>query len=134
MFFAGTETTSNSLQLAIAVLVRYPDTQSKVQCQLDRMEVEVITMELRAVLGYVEAKIYEICRVCHVNSFGQPWYAFNLHTNSGPDEMLNPVNIGRKKCPGKMEKIGKEQPSLEPNVGFTNKTNLFSFLTKISIR
>jgi len=192
MFIAGSETTSNTLQFAIAVLVRYPEVQAKVQSHLDRVEDEWVTMEHRSSLGYIEATINEIWRFCHVAPFGPPRYAhsdvvidktvipagssvmyntFSLHTDKDywgdpevfrpdrfmrgdiyvPDDMLNPFGIGRRKCLGEtlarmenfiffanllkrfsFEKIGKEPPSLEPNVGFTNKP--FSFKTKISIR
>ena len=192
LFIAGSETTSNSLQFAIAVLVRYPDVQAEVQSHLDRIEADVIRMEHKASLGYVEATLNEIWRFCNVAPFGPPRYAhsdvkinetvipagssvmyntFTLHNDKDhwgdpelfrperfmrgdtfvPDEMLNPFGIGRRKCLGetlarmenfiffanlmkrfRFEKIGEEPPSLEPNVGFTNRP--FSFKTKIFIR
>ncbi|KAL0267964.1 UNVERIFIED_CONTAM: hypothetical protein PYX00_010079 [Menopon gallinae] len=64
LFMAGSETTSNSLVMAILYMMIYPEIQSKVQMNID-MVVPVDrlpTLQDRQRLGYVEAVLLEVLR------------------------------------------------------------------------
>jgi len=72
LFIAGSETTSKSLQFAIAVLMRYPDVQSKVYENLDTIEADLITMSDKTQVSYAEATLNEVWRFCNIAPFGPP--------------------------------------------------------------
>ena len=76
LFVAGSETTSKSLQYAIACLMRHPDVQTKLQADIDKLETEgLVTLEHRGRLAYVEATMAEIWRTCNISPFGPPRHA-----------------------------------------------------------
>jgi len=75
LFIAGSETTSKSIQYAIAVLMRHPDVQTKLQAELDEIESEVITLKDKNQLPYTEATLSEMWRFCNIAPFGPPRYA-----------------------------------------------------------
>merc|ERR1712227_363832 len=75
LFVAGSETTSKSLQYAIAVLIRYPEVQAKLHANLDSVKRDVITCKDKPDLAYVEAVLSEIWRFCNIAPFGPPRYA-----------------------------------------------------------
>merc|ERR1711872_365935 len=62
LFNAGSESTSKSLQYAIALMMRHPDIQEKVHQELDKIDVDYVTMKDRSKLPYVEATLNEIWR------------------------------------------------------------------------
>jgi len=72
LFIAGSETTSKSLQYAIAVLMRYPDIQLKLHENLDSIESDLITMSDKTQLSYAEATMNEVWRFCNIAPFGPP--------------------------------------------------------------
>jgi cytochrome P450 len=74
LFLAGSETTSKSLQFAIACLILHPEVQDKVQEELDRVADgrQQVTMADRPQLPYVEATLHEVWRYCNVTPFGPP--------------------------------------------------------------
>jgi cytochrome P450 len=74
LFLAGSETTSKSLQYAIACLILHPEVQDKVQEELDRVADgrQQVTMADKPRLPYVEATLNEVWRYCNVAPFGPP--------------------------------------------------------------
>ena len=72
LFNAGSESTSKSLQYAIALMMRHPDIQEKVHQELDKVDADYVTMRDRSTLPYVEATLNEIWRFCNVAPFGPP--------------------------------------------------------------
>ena len=72
LFNAGSESTSKSLQYAIALMMRHPDIEEKDHQELDKVDADYVTMRDRSTLPYVEATLNEIWRFCNVAPFGPP--------------------------------------------------------------
>ncbi|CAG9835981.1 unnamed protein product [Diabrotica balteata] len=68
IFIAGSQTTSNTIDFAILMMILYPDVQDKVRCCLNEAfeKSEEITFSERGRVPYVEAVVYEVQRYCHV--------------------------------------------------------------------
>jgi cytochrome P450 len=72
LFLAGSETTSKSLQYAVACLILHPEVQDRIQAELDCCVAaagggrQQITIADRPRLPYVEATLHEVWRYCHV--------------------------------------------------------------------
>jgi len=88
LFLAGSETTSKSLQYAIAIMVRYQDVQEKVHQELEKLDVPCVTMNEKPKLPYVEATLNEIWRFCNVAPFAPPRVA---HTKTVLGSMTIPA-------------------------------------------
>jgi len=72
LFIAGSETTNNSMQFAIALMMRYPEVQEKVHDDLEKIDADCVTMKDKTKLPYVEATLNEIWRFCNIAPFGPP--------------------------------------------------------------
>nr|QTW43691.1 CYP3082A3 [Eurytemora affinis] len=68
LFTAGSETSSKGLMFGIALMIRNPGIQSRVQEELDLhlQGRKVVTMEDKVHLPYTEATINEVFRLCNV--------------------------------------------------------------------
>ena len=72
LFIAGSETMNKSLLYALAVMIRYPEVQEKVQQELDKIDADYVTMKDKFSLPYVEATLNEVWRFCNVAPSAPP--------------------------------------------------------------
>ncbi|XP_057651547.1 probable cytochrome P450 305a1 isoform X1 [Diorhabda carinulata] len=68
IFIAGSQTTSNTLDFAIMMMILYPEIQEKVRNTLNEAfdKTEHISYNCRGRVPYIEAVISEVQRYCHV--------------------------------------------------------------------
>nr|XP_055043973.1 cytochrome P450 2J4 isoform X1 [Misgurnus anguillicaudatus] len=74
LFAAGTETTSNTLIWGLLFMVKYPDVQEKVQCEIDQVigQTRQPLMDDRTHLPYTYAVVHEIQRFANILTFTPP--------------------------------------------------------------
>ena len=74
LFFAGTETTSNTLRWGLLCMMLYPDVQERVQQEIDSVlgSDRLPCLRDRARLPYTEATLHEIQRFSSLLSFTIP--------------------------------------------------------------
>ena len=97
LFFAGSETTSTTLNWAVFYMATHPDVQAKVQEEIDRVtgRSRYLNLSDRSDTPYLEATIHEIQRLGNIIGFGVPHRAdADCHLGSyfipkGTQVMLN---------------------------------------------
>lgn len=68
VFIAGSQTTSISLDLALMIMVIYPDIQTRIQHDIDIVlgEAQLPTLSDKSQLSYIEAVLLEVQRFFHI--------------------------------------------------------------------
>jgi len=74
LFIAGSETSSKSLMYAIALMMKYPEIQDKVQEEIRKAtgDNELVTLADKDNLPYTEATLNEVWRFCNIVPFSPP--------------------------------------------------------------
>lgn len=74
MFIAGSQTTSITLDLALMLMVIYPDIQDRVQRDIDTVlgEAQLPSLNDKSQLSYIEAVLLEIQRFFHITPITGP--------------------------------------------------------------
>ncbi|XP_053696988.1 probable cytochrome P450 303a1 [Sabethes cyaneus] len=96
MFIAGSETTTKTLGFAFLYLIRQPETQKKVQAEIDEIvgRDRLPTLEDRANMPYSEAVVLESLRMFMSNTFGIPHRALRDTQLCGYDIPKDTMLVG----------------------------------------
>ncbi|XP_074644992.1 cytochrome P450 2J2-like [Tubulanus polymorphus] len=122
LFFAGTETTSSTMRWALALMVKHPDIQQKVQHEIDNVigSDHIPQMRDRLILPYTEAVLLEIQRVASLTSLSLP------HTNNETDIKLYSYDVPKNSMVFANLYGVHHDPSIWPNPNTFDPRNFIS--------